>query len=116
MVSYSPVTQDRAQRGDLGVAVLAAIPRWRQRAFTATALASIGWTVAGVVWWRRGWPNGWGPRPSPLLPLSAAATSLVIRHTLPAGRADAPDPALRAQVGIRHALRNPTVETQNGTR
>lgn len=63
---------------DLGVAALAATPRWRQRAFAATGLASIAWTVAGVTWWRRGWPNGWGPRPSALLPLSAAATSLII--------------------------------------
>ena len=63
---------------DLGVAALAATPRWRQRAFATTALASVAWTVAGVAWWRRGWPNGWGPRPSALLPLSAAATSLII--------------------------------------
>lgn len=63
---------------DFAVAALGATPRWKRRAFAATGLASIAWTAAGVAWWRRGWPNGWGPRPSALLPLSAAATSAII--------------------------------------
>jgi hypothetical protein len=30
------------------------------------------------VWWRRGWPNAWGPKPTAGLPLAAAATSAII--------------------------------------
>ena len=61
---------------DLGVAW--AVARWRRRAFPATALASAAWVTAGVVWWRKGWPNGWGPEPTAALPIAAAASSAVI--------------------------------------
>jgi len=61
---------------DLGVAW--AVARWRQRAFPATAIASVAWVSAGAVWWRRGWPNAWGPEPTAALPLAAAVTSAVI--------------------------------------
>ncbi|HEX9995331.1 MAG TPA: glycerol-3-phosphate acyltransferase [Acidimicrobiales bacterium] len=69
--AYTPV--------DLGVAALAAAsPRWRDRAFAATAVASACWVAAGVLWWRRGWPNAWGPRPTAALPAAAAASSGVV--------------------------------------
>jgi len=61
---------------DLGVALATA--RWRRQALAATVAASVTWVVAGVVWWRRGWPNLWGPQPSAALPLAAVATSGVI--------------------------------------
>ena len=61
---------------DLGVAWATA--RWRRQAMAATTAASLTWVVAGAVWWRRGWPNLWGPRPSAALPLAAAASSAVI--------------------------------------
>lgn len=64
---------------DATVAVVtAAIPGWRQRAFAATAVASACWVLSGVVWWRRGWSNAWGPPPTAALPLSAAVSSAVI--------------------------------------
>ncbi len=69
---------------DLGVAW--AIARWRRQAMVATAAASITWVGAGVVWWRRGWPNLWGPRPSAALPLAAAASSTVILSRFMAAR------------------------------
>lgn len=77
---------------DLAVAGLtAASPRWRRRAFTATAVASATWITGGVLWWRRGWPNLWGPPPSLALPLGAAASSAVITSRfLAAGRAARP--------------------------
>lgn len=56
----------------------AALPGWRRRAFGATAVSSIAWVAGGVVWWRKGWRNGWGPRPSALLPLASALSSAVI--------------------------------------
>ena len=61
---------------DLGVALATA--RWRRQALAATVAASVTWVGAGVVWWRRGWPNLWGPQPSAALPLAAVATSGVI--------------------------------------
>jgi acyl phosphate:glycerol-3-phosphate acyltransferase len=64
---------------DLAVAGLtSASPRWKQRAYAATAVASACWVAAGVVWWRRRWPNLWGPPPTSALPLAAAASSAVI--------------------------------------
>ncbi|MGH9280968.1 MAG: glycerol-3-phosphate acyltransferase [Acidimicrobiales bacterium] len=54
------------------------VAKWRQRTFPATVLASAVWVSAGVVWWRRGWPNAWGPRPSGWLPLGAAVSSAAI--------------------------------------
>ena len=64
---------------DLGLAgAVAASPWWRRRAFAATAVASGAWVGAAAVWWRRGWPNLWGPPPTAALPLSAAASSAVI--------------------------------------
>lgn len=76
---------------DLGVAALtAASPRWKQRAYAATAVASACWVGAAALWWRRQWPNAWGPRPTVALPLAAAASSAVILykfHTAPPGPA-----------------------------
>jgi acyl phosphate:glycerol-3-phosphate acyltransferase len=66
---------------DLAVAAITVSnPRWRQRAFAATAVSSVCWVLGGLVWWRRGWRNLWGPRPSLGLPLAAAASSAVIAH------------------------------------
>lgn len=63
---------------DLGVAY--AVAKWRQRPFPATVVASIAWVGACVLAWRRGWPNGWGPPPSPALPAAAALSSTVILY------------------------------------
>lgn len=64
---------------DLAVAAATAShPRWRQRSFAATTAASVAWVLAAVAWWRRGWPNLWGPEPTAALPAGAAASSAVI--------------------------------------
>ena len=66
---------------DLGVAAAtASSPRWKQRAFAATAVASACWVGGATLWWRRGWPNLWGPSPSAALPAAAAASSAVILY------------------------------------
>lgn len=62
----------------IDVLVALAVARLRGRALPATAVASAAWVASGVVWWRRRWPNAWGPAPGPTLPLGAAATSTVI--------------------------------------
>ena len=64
---------------DLGIAAITASnPRWRRRAFTATIASSVCWVLGGVVWWRRQWPNLWGPRPTAALPAASLATSAMI--------------------------------------
>ncbi len=64
---------------DVGVAVLtASLPFWKRRTRAATQFASVTWVGCSVLWWRRAWPNAWGPRPTSALPLAAAASSVII--------------------------------------
>lgn len=66
---------------DLSVAaVTAVVPSVKRRAFTATMVSSVCWVLGGVVWWRKGWRNLWGPAPGPGLPLAAAVSSSVIAY------------------------------------
>lgn len=80
---------------DLAVALVAARPRWRHRAFTGTVISSVLWVASGALWWRRGWPNLWGPPPGPALPLSSAATSALIWYRFVAARRTSPGDAWR---------------------
>ncbi len=45
---------------------------------SATQVSALAWTVSALVWWRRKWPNAWGPQPTAGLPLFAAAGSAMI--------------------------------------
>ena len=63
---------------DLGVAW--AVGRWTGRTLPGTLAASATWVAAGVLWWRNGLPNGWGPPPTAALPVSAAVSSAVIAY------------------------------------
>ena len=63
---------------DLGVAW--AVGKWKRRTLPGTAAACATWVTAGVLWWRRGWPNGWGPAPTAALPVSAGLSSAVILY------------------------------------
>jgi glycerol-3-phosphate acyltransferase PlsY len=66
---------------DVTVAVgTVVLPGWKQRAFAATLVSSVCWVAGGLLWWRRGWRNAWGPSPTSLLPLAAAGTSAMIAH------------------------------------
>ena len=68
---------------DLLVAwAVAVLPWWRRRHLAATVVSSSVWVGAATLWWRRGWPNLWGPRPTPAMPLAAAASSAVILYRL----------------------------------
>ncbi len=68
---YAPV--------DVAVAVAVARgPGLRRPALTSVAASSTAWLLASVVWWRRGWPNLWGPRPTAALPLANATTVAII--------------------------------------
>ena len=72
-------------------AITAANPKWKQQAFAATLASSACWVLGGVVWWAKGWPNLWGPKPSALLPLAAATTSTIIVQRFLAAGPPAPD-------------------------
>lgn len=61
----------------VGVGV-ARIPGLRRPALVSVCVSSASWLSASLVWWRRGLPNLWGPRPTAALPLANAATVLVI--------------------------------------
>ena len=64
---------------DVGVALATAVvPWWRRRAFATTVISSACWVGGGVLWWRKGWPNVYGPEPSASLPAAAAVSSAVI--------------------------------------
>ena len=71
---------------DVFVAVAtASSPRWKQRAFAATVVSSTCWVVGSVVWWKRGWSNAWGPKPTALLPVaSLLSSSMIIKRFLDA--------------------------------
>jgi len=69
---------------DLGVAW--AVAKWRQRAYPATAFACAVWVGAGLLWWRRRWPNAWGPAPTAALPVAAAVSSAAILSRFAAAR------------------------------
>ena len=72
------------------LAVAWAVGHWSRRALPGTAAASATWVAAGILWWRRGWPNGWGPAPTAALPASAAVSSAVILHRFVAARRPVP--------------------------
>lgn len=64
---------------DLALAIgVARIPGLRRPGLAATAVASVAWLAASVVWWRRRLPNSWGPPPTAALPLANLATVLVV--------------------------------------
>ncbi|MDQ4068532.1 MAG: glycerol-3-phosphate acyltransferase [Actinomycetota bacterium] len=63
---------------DVGVAW--AVGKWKGRTFPGTVAASATWVAASVLWWRKGWPNAWGPPPTAALPVSAAVSTAVILY------------------------------------
>ena len=64
---------------DIAVATsVARAPYLRRPALVAVFVSSAAWLLASVLWWKRGLPNLWGPRPTAALPLANAATVLVI--------------------------------------
>ena len=65
---------------DIAVAGVTSTARWRGRARAATMLSSVLWVLGGVLWWRRRWPNLWGPEPTALLPLTNLVSSVVIAY------------------------------------
>ncbi len=59
-------------------AAVARAPGLRRPVLASVAASSTAWLLASVLWWRRGGPNLWGPRPTAALPLANAATGAII--------------------------------------
>jgi acyl phosphate:glycerol-3-phosphate acyltransferase len=53
---------------------------------TATRISSALWVISAVVWWRRRWPNLWGPPPTAGLPMFAATSAAMILGKFAAAR------------------------------
>jgi glycerol-3-phosphate acyltransferase PlsY len=75
----------------LDLAVAWSVGHWRRghagaAAEAGTAAASATWVTAGLLWWWRRWPNGWGPEPTVALPLANAVSSAVILSRFAAAR------------------------------
>jgi acyl phosphate:glycerol-3-phosphate acyltransferase len=57
---------------------VARAPGVQRPALTSVGVSATAWLLASVLWWRRGLPNLWGPRPTAALPIANAATTLVL--------------------------------------
>ena len=65
---------------DVAIASLALVGPKDGRGLRFVAIAS-GAAVGGAyVWWRKDWPNGWGPKPTALLPASAVASASIVLY------------------------------------
>jgi acyl phosphate:glycerol-3-phosphate acyltransferase len=64
----------------IDLAVAWAVGKRTGRTLPGTAVASATWVTAGLLWWRRQWPNAWGPPPTAALPASAAVSTAVILY------------------------------------
>ncbi len=45
---------------------------------TTVRISSLAWTVSAFLWWRKRWPNAWGPPSTAGLPAFAATGSAII--------------------------------------
>ncbi len=77
---------------DAAIALAASRLGTGRPALVAVAVSTTCWVASGLVWWRKGWPNLWGPAPSAALPLANAATALVMSaRAVPMLRGREPD-------------------------
>ena len=64
---------------DLAVgAATVALPRWTQRTWAATAVASATWVASSLLAYRKGWATGIDGRAAAALPIASLASSLII--------------------------------------
>ncbi len=66
-------------------------PGLRRPALASVAVSSTTWLLASFLWWRRGWPNLWGPRPTAALPLANAATIAIMASRARRAQRERPD-------------------------
>ncbi len=72
------VTFPAAAPVEVAAGVLGAVAPAEDRAAAITVSLAAGWVVGGLVWWRQGRSNGWGPAPTAALPVAAAVSSAVV--------------------------------------
>ena len=66
---------------DLAIAAATvAVPQLKRRALFSTAVCSAAWIIGAITWWRKRWPNLWGPVPGPGLVAGATASSAVVMY------------------------------------
>ncbi|MGZ4675705.1 MAG: glycerol-3-phosphate acyltransferase [Acidimicrobiia bacterium] len=59
-----------------------------RRSLAISVALGTGWVACSVVWWRRRWPNLWGPPPTVALPVAATtSTAIVLQRFLRQRRA-----------------------------
>lgn len=75
---------------DLAVAAATSTGKWKHKAFTTTAVGCVAWVVGTVVWWKKKWPNLWGPPPGAALTAAAATTSTIIMYKFATARPPTP--------------------------
>ncbi|MDQ1426430.1 MAG: acyl phosphate:glycerol-3-phosphate acyltransferase [Acidimicrobiaceae bacterium] len=71
-------------------AALTASSAGERRAMTATAASCVVWVVTALLWWRKRWPNLWGPRVTAALPVAALVSSAVVLGRFAVRPTDAP--------------------------
>ena len=69
---------------------------FKSRSTAVTVAGAISWVGAATLWWRTGWSNSFGPKPTAALPLAAVATSAVVLYKF----ANANEPAAVVTGGI----------------
>ncbi len=75
---------------DATVAGLTVAMARRRRAMVANTVASVAWVGCSILWWRRGWPNLWGPEVGVSLPVASVISALTILDRF--ARTDSPPP------------------------
>jgi glycerol-3-phosphate acyltransferase PlsY len=65
---------------DIAASSLAIVGPPQGRGLRFVAIASCGRVTVAYVWWRKGWPNWWGPKPTAALPASAVATASIVLY------------------------------------
>jgi hypothetical protein len=80
------VTFPAAVPVEVAAGVLGAVVPAEDRAWAITVSVAAGWVAGGLVWWRQGRPNAWGPAPTAALPVAAAVSSAVVLRRFADGR------------------------------
>ena len=64
---------------ELGLVIgIARVPGLRRPGLVSAAVASSGWLLMSLLWWRRRLPNSWGPNPTAALFVASCATLGVV--------------------------------------
>jgi glycerol-3-phosphate acyltransferase PlsY len=71
---------------DIAAASLAVVGPPQGRGLRFVGIASAVGVTGAYLWWRKDWPNWWGPKPTAALPVSAVATASIILYKFAAAK------------------------------